>query len=299
MMQENNMNPRITVAIVTRNRASHLTDCLASLVRQKTKPPGVLVVNNNSVDTTSEVVRSFSRSLAIREVIEKNLGYPNVYNRALRECTSTWVAFIDDDCIATPQWFNQAAQAVCRHATDAAILGASQNFYSNNVFATAFQFSNAWWRLRSIKRGGVCDYRVLDSRNILYNLRLLRSHGVHFDSRFNVGAEDSDLGLQIQQKGLTASYAATMVVYHKEPHSLSQYVKKKASYARSARALASKWGQIKTPGTEEAKIYGIAKSFRVATKEMTVTKKILCFFVVVSDLVISKCHLYDYLSAVI
>jgi succinoglycan biosynthesis protein ExoM len=39
-----------------------------------------------------------------RVVVEPTKGIPYARNRALNEAVGSWLAFIDDDCVATPQW---------------------------------------------------------------------------------------------------------------------------------------------------------------------------------------------------
>src|SRR3989338_128763 len=108
------MDHSITVAIVTRNRARDLRDCLQSLLHQALLPGKILIVNNNSSDQTPDVIKEFSDALPITEVIEKKTGYPTVYNRAIQEATTTWVAFVDDDCVADTGWYSEVLKAIKR-----------------------------------------------------------------------------------------------------------------------------------------------------------------------------------------
>jgi glucosyl-dolichyl phosphate glucuronosyltransferase len=97
----------ITAAVCTHNRAAYLALALASLQRQSL-PAGqfeILVVDNCSTDDTRRVVDGFGPALPnLRYIHESRLGLSNARNTALREARGRYVAFLDDDAIAAPQW---------------------------------------------------------------------------------------------------------------------------------------------------------------------------------------------------
>jgi glycosyltransferase involved in cell wall biosynthesis len=99
----NNKTPSITIAICTYNRAHYLTLCLESLRDGIKKYPeiDVLVVDNNSCDTTSQVCSQFvDQGMPLRYVLEKKKGIAHGRNTAYREATGYYVAYIDDDAKA-------------------------------------------------------------------------------------------------------------------------------------------------------------------------------------------------------
>jgi len=217
----------ITVVIVTRNRAKDLKECLESLARQKVLPEEVMVINNNSDDNTSEVIAVFKNRLKIEEYIEDKIGYSYVYNRGLKEAKTDWVAFIDDDCVAKRNWYEQIIKSIRRLSNCSkivSILGQSKNYYSDNVFACLFQYGNVLWREENMRFSReIINYEILDSRNIVHNKKLLNDNKIKFDERLIYGSEDCDLGLQIQNKNLKAKYVVAMIAYHKEPSNLKDF----------------------------------------------------------------------------
>ncbi|MFA5389396.1 MAG: glycosyltransferase, partial [Candidatus Omnitrophota bacterium] len=65
---------KISVIVVTYNRADMLKDALLSLTAQTRLPDEVLVVDNNSSDNTREVVDNFNHGLKIKYVLERTQG---------------------------------------------------------------------------------------------------------------------------------------------------------------------------------------------------------------------------------
>jgi len=96
----------ISVVIVTLNRAHLLRDALASLMRQTRPPDEVVVVDNGSTDTTGEVIAEFASSLNLISVEEPRRGIPYARNTGVRHASKDIVAFIDDDCVASPDWLH-------------------------------------------------------------------------------------------------------------------------------------------------------------------------------------------------
>lgn len=105
----------LTVIICTYNRASLLKYCLDSLVNQDFNDFAVLVVNNNCDDDTSEVVKSFSENLSIREVFETNQGLSYARNRGYKEANTPWVAYLDDDAMAQKDWVSVILSTIKNH----------------------------------------------------------------------------------------------------------------------------------------------------------------------------------------
>jgi len=98
---------RLSIVVCTYNRADLLLVCLESLVNQDVEPESyeVIIVNNNSTDKTLEVVDRFAKKYPnIRTVQELNQGLSHARNRGWREARGKYVAYIDDDAKATPDW---------------------------------------------------------------------------------------------------------------------------------------------------------------------------------------------------
>ena len=107
------MAPLISIAICTFNRAELLKNAIASLCDQ-TLPADhfeILIVNNASTDRTFEVIQlrqKASPSHVIRCVDEPRPGIAIARNRAIRAAHGKYIAFLDDDALANPDWIEKA-----------------------------------------------------------------------------------------------------------------------------------------------------------------------------------------------
>lgn len=103
------MNIRISSIICTHNRAAYLTKAIQSLVDQHTPRDNyeIIIVDNCSTDSTKEVVKKFSGVNNIRYIHESTLGLSFARNTGWRNAKGEYVAYLDDDAIACPDWLNK------------------------------------------------------------------------------------------------------------------------------------------------------------------------------------------------
>jgi glycosyltransferase involved in cell wall biosynthesis len=102
--------PRISAVICTHNRANYLEEALVRLAGQSLSYDDfeVLVVDNASTDVTAEVTRRFAARLpTLRYLREDRLGLSWARNAGAAACRSPYVAYLDDDARAAPNWLER------------------------------------------------------------------------------------------------------------------------------------------------------------------------------------------------
>ena len=98
---------RISAIICTRDRAPYLRRAIRSLRGQTLghRAYEVLVVDNGSTDGTGELVAAESgRWPNLRYLAEPVLGLSRARNRGWRSARGEYVAYLDDDATAAPDW---------------------------------------------------------------------------------------------------------------------------------------------------------------------------------------------------
>ena len=106
--------PLISVVVCTYNRAALLQAALESLCSQTADRSAfeVIVVDNNSSDTTRSIVNGFMQYNNIRMVSESRQGLSHARNRGWREARGSYVAYIDDDARAPETWISCALERI-------------------------------------------------------------------------------------------------------------------------------------------------------------------------------------------
>ena len=104
----------ISLIICTYNRDDLLEPCLSSLVNQNADRElfEVIVVNNNSTDNTQKIAEDFAKEQPnFRVVTEMTQGLSHARNRGYKEAEGDYVAYIDDDAKAPPDWVERILKA--------------------------------------------------------------------------------------------------------------------------------------------------------------------------------------------
>lgn len=100
---------RVTVILCTYNRCQSLAKAMESIAASEVDESvewDVLVVDNNSSDSTKEVVEDFCRRYPnrFRYMHEPSQGKSYALNSGIRAARGNLLAFMDDDVIVAPTW---------------------------------------------------------------------------------------------------------------------------------------------------------------------------------------------------
>lgn len=116
---------RITIAVCTWNRCEMLRRCLEKMTLLVV-PPNIewelIVVNNNSTDSTDDVVRSFSDQLPIKLLFEPTPGLSQARNTAVGGASGDYILWTDDDVLVHEHWLSEYANAFINYP-EAAVFG--------------------------------------------------------------------------------------------------------------------------------------------------------------------------------
>jgi len=103
-----------SVVVVTKDRPRELDGLLESLARQSLPPDEVVVVDNHSTLSYSEVLRKYRDRLPLKTVVEHTPGIAAARNRGVRESSGEIILFTDDDCVVDPHWVDNLVRPFYR-----------------------------------------------------------------------------------------------------------------------------------------------------------------------------------------
>jgi glycosyltransferase involved in cell wall biosynthesis len=109
--------PRVTVALLTRDRSQLLRVALASVLAQRGVDFDVIVLDNASTDDTPDVVRSFNDSRTTYVRHEHDIGIIRNWNRGIAEASarSPFVSIFHDDDVMLDGFLAESARGLVAH----------------------------------------------------------------------------------------------------------------------------------------------------------------------------------------
>jgi glycosyltransferase involved in cell wall biosynthesis len=116
----------ISVVIASYNGADYITRCLESLTTQSLEDNRfeVIVVDNNSTDTTRSTVTGFIQDLSNFHLeVETRQGVSYARNKGIAEAKGKYVCFIDDDAYASDEWLEKILHSFEKITPVPAVIG--------------------------------------------------------------------------------------------------------------------------------------------------------------------------------
>jgi glycosyltransferase involved in cell wall biosynthesis len=199
------VKPQVSVVVATRNRAPRLAALLESL-RAQTLPASrfeVIVCDDGSTDDTPLVMTSPEGLNLVPLRHDVSEGPARARNAGVRAARGVLVAFIDDDCVASPRWLQAGIDAWG---------GDSHRFVQGPVAPiTSERYRMGAFSYSIVITGPTPMY---ECANIFYPRALLEQVG-GFDETFpRPAGEDADLGWRVRAAGGVPEFAPEARVEH-------------------------------------------------------------------------------------
>lgn len=106
--------PLLTISIVTWNSEREILNCLESILSQSYADYEVIVVDNASMDTTRERVRTIhDRRIRLLE-LSLNVGYCGGHNHAIKEARGDFILLVNPDIRMNPGYIENALRRMMR-----------------------------------------------------------------------------------------------------------------------------------------------------------------------------------------
>lgn len=98
----NNSKPLISILISVHNSEKHLAECLKSLVSQSYRNIEIVAIDDQSTDSSYQVLRKFNKNYKKMRVYRnvKRYGVVMTLNRLIKKARGQYIAFMDSDDIS-------------------------------------------------------------------------------------------------------------------------------------------------------------------------------------------------------
>jgi GT2 family glycosyltransferase len=224
------LNGTVCVAIVTYNSGRYIRRCLEAVLRQKGVPLEIVVVDNASTDGTLEILKEFGRQIRILRG-DRNVGFAEAQNRAIRSTTSEWVFTLNPDVLLRPGFIRRLVDAGESDPGVGTVCGklfsigpGFQALPEPRIDSTGIYFTPA---MRHFDRGwhepdrqrfehmeyvfGATAAAALYRRKMIEDVSL---DGEFFDPDFFIYREDADVAWRALLMGWRCIYTPGATAYH-------------------------------------------------------------------------------------
>ena len=224
------VKPFFSVLIVNYNAGKMLQDGINSLKNQTFKDFEVLIVDNNSEKNPLGEL-DLDGLTNVRVIREKtNHGFAKGNNLAARLAVGKWLALLNPDATADPEWLSEIYKATKRHAPCRVFACGQINMDEPELLDGAgdayFAFGIPW-------RGGfehpISELPNEDSlcfspcgASAVYERDLFLEIG-GFDERFFCYCEDVDLGMRLQLSNEKCVFLPQAIIHHKGSATSGRY----------------------------------------------------------------------------
>lgn len=197
-------HPDITVGICTYRRAS-LEITIQSVADQADQ---LIIVDNDIDGSAREIVFAVQRRYGprIRYIHAPDRNISIARNAALRGTTTRWLAFIDDDEVASHDWLKRLSAA---RENKTVVVGQSIALYLDGT--------PAWASLIDMHSNRISSSERIDNAhtsNVLIDVDFARKHNVYFlEECGKTGGEDTMFFRHISAVGGSFSYEPLSIVY--------------------------------------------------------------------------------------
>jgi GT2 family glycosyltransferase len=213
--------PTFSVVIVNFNGGKFVQGALDSLRRQTCRDFEVIVVDNASSDGSAQRLEVSGLPLVQVLLEAENHGFARGNNLGVAKACGRWIALLNPDAEAEPDWLAEVTQAIDLYPNAKAFTSAQIALDKPNIMDGAgdayFGFGIPW-------RGGfgrpASEMPDKDGwcfsgcgAGAIYEADLFREAG-GFDERFFCYCEDVDLGFRIQLMGHDCLFLHRAVVRH-------------------------------------------------------------------------------------
>lgn len=211
--------PRISVIIVNYNSGDRLKRCLDCLEAQSFKDFETIIVDNASSDNSLALIGDPALDLRVIEA-GANIGFAAANNLASETAQGDWLAFLNPDAYARPDWLAMLVRAT-QSFPDVDAFGSTQLMADDpsvidgagdvfHILGIAYR-GHYGWPAKSLPPTGECFAPCAAAA--LYRRSAFSALG-GFDESFFCYGEDVDLGFRLRLTGGYAMQIAEAVVLH-------------------------------------------------------------------------------------
>lgn len=202
-----NAVPYISIIIPVYNVEKYLEKCILSVVKQTIQSVEIILVNDGSTDSSSEIIKKYAEKYTnIRIVNKENGGLSSARNVGLDIATGEYVTFLDSDDYIKADYLETLYAAAKKYDSDMVVSGQYKVDDDGKVLSEI---------LYPVKNEGNCIFRKMNIAGKIYRRSYIEKHHM----RFAIGKTYEDnpfnfMALFLAQNIIFLQYAGYCQIVH-------------------------------------------------------------------------------------
>ena len=223
----------VSVIVVNWNGGDAVLACLASVRAQSRPPAEIIVVDNASRDDSAERIATDYPEVKLLR-LPQNTGFGGGVNRGAAVATGEWLALLNNDAMADPEWLERLLEAAVSSPGVGMVackiyLDREERVLDKVGHRITLDGQNFGRGHRSLDRGqydALTEVAWPDGCAGLWRRDVFLQVG-GLDEEFFAYADDADLGIRFRLAGCRCAVAPRAVVEHRHSQSLGAYSARK------------------------------------------------------------------------
>lgn len=228
-------SPFVSIIVPVYNGEATIRECIESLLRQSYSVDRyeIIVVDNGSKDGTADIVKGFSMHYLEEKAIRTSYA---ARNRGIKEAKGQILAFIDSDCVASPDWLVNGIEGF-KDTNIGCVAGGIKGYEPQNYVEEYLCKKNA---ISQEEKTTDLPFPHVKTANAFYIKDVFTKIGL-FEDRWISGG-DADLSLRMQlETGYKIKFSPQATVFHKHRSTLVSMFKQSVKWGIGYSLLCKKY----------------------------------------------------------
>ncbi|MEM4655089.1 MAG: glycosyltransferase family 2 protein [Thermosphaera sp.] len=225
--KSNSSNDNVCVVVLAWNQVRDTLECISSILKSKEVSPQIILVDNGSIDNTSEIINKYYGDYVKTIRSEVNLGVPRGYNLGLRyafEAEHEHILITNNDVIVDDHMISH----LIKFAKNTPNIGIVSPLILNYFYPQQVWMIGAYWRsfpptlkmigynqrLQSMHIKNPTELDFVPSCCYLLSKRLISDIG-YFDEGYFIYFDDWDYSIRARKAGYSIWVNPNAVAWHK------------------------------------------------------------------------------------
>lgn len=204
--------PLVSIIIINYNGKHLIERCLSSVSNTKYHNYEIIVLDNNSTDDSTAVIREKFPACQIIQ-LKKNMGFAIANNIGSKIAKGDYLMFLNNDTYVTPEWIRELISVM--EKDDSIAISQSLLLRPDGAIDSSGDFVTKYGRTYSSYNKSNSPREILSARGAAMMVRRSFYEDVGgFDEDYFISFEDVEIGWKARILGYRVVMVPTSIVYH-------------------------------------------------------------------------------------